>query len=74
MRKHQEDIRARDVERGHDPVFSPMPKPLKFSGDPNPDMSLVDVLLMMRGRIPDGYELVRTGDCSGRRRRRACLP
>ena len=65
VRKHQEEIRARDVEWGHDPVFSPMPKPLEFPGDPNPDMSLVDVLLMMRGRIPDGYELVRTGDRNG---------
>ena len=65
VRKSQEEVRARSVERGHDPVFPPMPKPIEFPDDACPDVSLVDTLLLMRGQIPDGYELVRTRDGGG---------
>ena len=65
IRERQEDARAQIRAQGHDPVFPPKARPITFSGDAGPGLSLVDTLLVMRGRIPDGYELVRTGSGSG---------
>ena len=65
VREEQEEIRARDVERGHDPVFPPMPEIPWPHGDADPSPSAVEIALMAKGNIPDGYELVRVADGNG---------
>ena len=62
MREDQEDIRARQKERGHDPVFPPKPMSIdEFCGDNyDPDISSADMVDAIRGKgPPEGYEVVK---------------
>ena len=59
-REEQEKMRTRRRERGHDPVFPPKAKtPREICGECADGISGTAILEMMRGNIPDGYELVR---------------
>ena len=63
IRKEQEKVRARQKVRGHDPVFPPRPKvPSEVCKGYGDGISGTAILEMMRGNIPDGYELVRVGE------------
>ena len=65
-REGQEMVRARQRERGYDPVFPPKAKtPREICGECADGISGTAILEMMRGDIPDGYELVRV-DKGGR--------
>ncbi len=66
VRKEQEEVRARERDRGHDPVFPPKPKtPREMCGECADGISTTSILEMTRGDIPDGYELVRVGEGGG---------
>ncbi len=59
-REEQEKMRARRKERGDDPIFPPKAKtPREICGECADGISGTAILEMMRGDIPDGYELVR---------------
>ena len=62
IREDQEDIRVRQKERGHDPIFPPKPKLFhEFCGDNyDPDISAADMIAEARGKgPPEGYEVVK---------------
>ena len=64
-----ERVRAERRELGEDPIFPPKPRPIyEFFGDADdPNLSVDDWLDIMKGRIPEGYELVRVDDDAGGR-------
>ena len=65
-REEQEKVRARRRERGDDPVFPPKAKtPREICGECADGISGTAILEMMRGNIPDGYELVRVDEDGG---------
>ena len=65
-RKEQEEVRARQRGRGYDPVFPPKAKTMRELCKECADgISTTAILEMMRGNIPDGYELVRVGEGDG---------
>ena len=62
IRKEQEWVRAQQSEWGHDPVFPPKVRTLhEICPECADGISGTAILEMMRGNIPDGYELVRVG-------------
>ena len=67
IRKETEEVRERQRKRGYDPVFPPRVKPpgevCKECRDAG--ISATAILEMMRGNIPDGYELVMVGNDDG---------
>ena len=66
VKGEQEGVRARQRERGHDPVFPPKAKaPDELYRECRDGISATAILDMMRGNIPDGYELVRVGKAEG---------
>ncbi len=66
VREGQEKARARQREWGHDPVFPPKAKaPDELCKECRDGISATAILEMMRGNIPDGYELVRVGNGGG---------
>ncbi len=58
IREEQEGARARAWTRGYDPVLPRLQGEVYWDGDTT-DMSGTEYLAMMRGNIPDDYELVR---------------
>ena len=61
VKKSQEGVREREKAWGHDPIFPPEPKPIEFPDD-GLDISASQIVELMRGNIPDGYELVKVED------------
>ena len=62
IREEQEKVRAQRREWGDDPVFPPRAKTLpELCKECAGGLSGTAILEMMRGNIPDGYELVRVG-------------
>ena len=61
IREEEEELRAREMERGNDPIFPPKPKTLaEILGDKyDPDMTSVDMMDISKGSCPEGYELVK---------------
>ena len=60
VKEEQEEVRARRRECGDDPVFPPKAMtPREICGECADGISGTAILEMMRGNIPDGYELVR---------------
>ena len=62
VRKSQEGVRERSRARGHDPIFPPEPKPIEFPDGGGLNLSSSEIKQLMRGEIPDGYELVKVED------------
>ena len=62
IRKEHEEARAHHIERGHDPIFPPVPRPIsEILGDNyDPDISSADMIDIARGKgPPEGYEMVK---------------
>ena len=65
IREEQEEVRAREKEKGRDPIFPPEPRPIDdFFGDcDDPDITPADMIAEIRGRgPPEGYKLVKIED------------
>ena len=62
VRTAQEGVRERAKARGHDPIFPPKAKPLEFPDGGGLNLSSSEMKQLMRGDIPDGYELVKIDD------------
>ena len=69
IREDIERVRAERREFGEDPIFPSKPKPIEdcFGDADDPNLSVDDWLDIMKGRIPEGYELVRVDDDAGGR-------
>ena len=69
MREYIERVRADLRELDVDPIFPPKPRPIEdhFGDADDPNLSSADWIGIMRGRIPEGYELVRVDDNEGGR-------
>ena len=59
IRESQEGVRKRESTRGHDPIFPPEPELLDLPDGGGLDIPATAMLDLMRGNIPDGYELVK---------------
>ena len=62
LKEDMEKIRAHHVADGEDPIFPPEPKYIDdLFGELGPGPSSVEIVAMIRGRCPEGYELVKVG-------------
>ena len=62
VRADMEKIRAHHVADGEDPIFPPEPKYIDdLFGELGPGPSSVEIVAMVRGRCPEGYEMVKVG-------------
>ena len=61
VRKVQEGVREREREWRNDPIFPPEPRPIEFPDD-GLDISASQIVELMGGNIPDGYELAKVED------------
>ena len=64
VRKAQEKAREQEKAWGYDPIFPPEPKPLEFPDNGGLNLSASEMKQLMRGDIPDGYELIKIEDAS----------
>ena len=61
-REDVERVRAARVAAGDDPIFPPEPKYIDdLFGELGPGPSSVEIVAMVRGRCPEGYEMVKIG-------------
>ena len=62
VREDMEGVRAYYKANGEDPIFPPEPKYIDdLFGELGPGPSSVEIVAMIRGRCPEGYEMVKVG-------------
>ena len=72
VREDMEGVRAYYKANGEDPIFPPEPKYIDdLFGELGPGPSSVEIVAMIRGRCPEGYEMVKVGGGAGPDRRSA---